>query len=271
VKKAADANAITKAKAGAVLAGAVFEVVNEKLEVVDTITTDSRGIATTKDLPLGKYAIQEITAPKYYVLDDSVFYAEIKLHGDVVRFEVLNTPVVIGVSVEKRGNVEALPGDLIRYDFSNIANLSNIPLDEFFLHDALPTDAVRLEKLVTGTWSERVKYKVVYRTNLKTTYRVWKDNLLTTVNHELDVSDLKLAANEFITDFKIEFGTVQPGFHEVDAPYILTRVLDDLPHEYRFVNKTDVGGKCGDEFVYDTDSWVTVAFSVRGPLPRTGF
>jgi hypothetical protein len=111
----------------------------------------------------------------------------------------------------------------------------------------------------------------VYRTNLKTQYRTWKSNLLTTVNNELSVSDLKLAANEYVTDFKLEFGTVQPGFHETEAPYILTRVLDGLPHEHRIVNKTDVGGRVGDEFIYNTDSWVTIAFSApKGPLPKTG-
>jgi uncharacterized surface anchored protein len=272
VKKSSADNTITKAKAGATLAGAVFEIVDEKLNVVDTITTDSRGIATTKDLPLGKYAIQEITAPDFYVLDDSVFYGEIKLHGDVVKFEVLNTPAVLGVTIEKTGNVEAVPGDLIRYDFSNISNASNVALEDFFWHDELPTDAVRLETLSTGTWSERLTYKVTYRTNLKTQYRVWKDNLLTTVSNELSVSDLKLAQNEYVTDFRMEFGTVEPGFHETEAPYIMTCVLDDLPHEYRFVNKADVGAKCGKEAVYNTDSWVTIAFaSERGVLPRTGY
>jgi len=271
VKKAAAANDITKHKTGAVLAGAVFEVVNEKLEVVDTITTNSRGIATTKPLPIGKYAIQEKKSPDYYILDDSIFYAEIKLHNDVVRFEVLNDPADISVTVEKRGNVEALPGDLIRYDLSNISNSSNISLNEFYLHDQLPTDAVRLETLATGTWSERLTYRVTYRTNLKKEYRVWRGNLLTTVNHELDVSDLKLAANEFVTDIRMEFGTVQPGFQEKDAPYLMTRVLDGLPHEHRFVNRVTVGGKVGNEIIYNTDSWVTIAFSVpRGPLPRTG-
>ena len=51
IKKAADANAITKHKAGAVLAGAKFEVVDEKLNVVDTITTDSRGIDCRQKRP----------------------------------------------------------------------------------------------------------------------------------------------------------------------------------------------------------------------------
>ncbi|GHU80099.1 hypothetical protein FACS1894191_4510 [Clostridia bacterium] len=272
MKKAADANTITKAKAGAALAGAVFEIVDEKLNLVDTITTNERGIAETKDLPLGKYAIQEVKSPEHYILDDTVFYGEIKLHGDVVRFEVLNTSSDISVTVEKRGNVEALTGDTIRYDFSNIANTSNISLEEFFWHDELPTDAVRLEKLFTGTWSERLKYRVVYRTNLKTDYRVWEDNLLTTQQNELNTADLHLAANEYVTDYRVEFGKVEPGFHEVEAPFILTRVLDDLPHEYRFVNETDVAGRSGSEWTYAKDSWVTVVFQSHPKiLPRTGF
>jgi hypothetical protein len=189
-----------------------------------------------------------------------------------VKFEVLNTPAELGVTVEKRGNVEAMTGDLIRYDFSNISNTSNVSLDEIYWHDELPSDAVRLETLSTGTWSERLTYKVIYKTNLKKQYKEWKGNLLTTVNNELEVSSLGLAANEYVTDFRVEFGTVQPGFHETEAPYIMTRVLDDLPHEHRFVNKTDAGGKVGDEIIYNTDSWVTVAFATeREALPRTGY
>ena len=64
---------------------------------------------------------------------------------------------------------------------------------------------------------------------------------------------------------------MEPGFHETEAPYILTRVLDGLPNEHRFVNKGDVGAKCGKKTVYNMDSWVMVVFPTeRGPLPRTG-
>ena len=72
IKKAADDNPITKDKAGALLEGAVFDVYNEKLEVVDTITTDSKGVATTKPLPMGTYGIKEIAAPEHYLLDGKV-------------------------------------------------------------------------------------------------------------------------------------------------------------------------------------------------------
>jgi len=95
--------------------------------------------------------------------------------------------------------------------------------------------------------------------------------MLSTVNHELDVSDLTLAANEFVTSFRFEFGTVPAGFREEQAPHIFTRVLEDLPHEHRIVNRVEVGGRVGDDYVYDTDSWVTVVFATpRGPFPQTG-
>ena len=270
IKRAAEANSITGDRAGAVLEGAVFEIVNEDLEVVDEITTCERGMATSRYLPLGRYAIREIESPDFWLLYDGIFYAEIRLHGDLIRFEVLNHPADINVTVEKRGNQEALAGDLIRYDFYNISNDSNIELHDFFWRDRLPSE-LQLERLVTGTWSDRLRYRVVYTTNLNNQYRVWRSDLLTTTNHELDISELDLRENEHITSFRLEFGTVPPGFREADPPRIYTRVQEDLPHEHRIINRTDVGGRVGNERVYENDSWVTVVFATpRGRLPLTG-
>ena len=72
VKKAGADNPITKDKAGALLEGAEFTIYNDKLEVVDTITTDSRGVATSKPLPLATYAIKETASPEYYLTDGKV-------------------------------------------------------------------------------------------------------------------------------------------------------------------------------------------------------
>ncbi|MDL2232060.1 hypothetical protein LJC63_00580 [Ruminococcaceae bacterium OttesenSCG-928-L11] len=274
VKKSDADNPITKQKSGAVLEGAMFEVYDKDLNLVDTITTDSKGIATTIDLPLGTYGIKETEAPDYFFTEGKVFYAEIKLHGDVVKFEVLNTPADISVTVEKRGNVEVIAGNEMRYDFSNIANTSNITLDQFYWHDALPTDAVRLKTIHTGTWSESLTYSVTYRTNLKSAYRTLADNLTSKQNHTLDCTPakLKLAANEYITDIRFEFGTVQPGFHEIDAPSFVVNTLATLPDGYRIVNKTDVGGKTEDKWVTAQDTWITIALGKpKGDLPKTGY
>ena len=187
ITKAASAyNEITKDKEGAVLGGAVFEVYNSKMELVDTIETDSKtGIATSKALPMGIYGIKEVASPKYFFTDGEMFYADLKVHDDLVKFKVLNAPVHLETTVEKRGNEEANAGDSIYYDFSNIQNLSNVPLEEFYWHDLLPSEAVRLEKIWTGVWSERCKIELQIRTNKKNQYRTVEKDLLSTVNNEL--------------------------------------------------------------------------------------
>lgn len=45
--------------------------------LMDTITTDQDGKGLSKELPLGKYEVHEITAPEGYVLNDEVKYVEL--------------------------------------------------------------------------------------------------------------------------------------------------------------------------------------------------
>ncbi len=272
IKKAAADNPITKDKAGALLEGAVFEVYNEKLEVVDTVITNYKGVATTRALPLGTYGIQEVKAPAHYILDGKVFYATLKVHDDLVRFEVLNTGEDVSVSIEKRGNQEVLAGDIMSYNLSNIRNDSNVALEEFYLHDSLP-DAVRLGKIVTGTWSERLTYDITYRTNKKDSYRTLASGLSSKTSHTLDCGReaLDLAAGEYITDIRFNFGTVQPGFCEETKPTFFVSVLAYLKSGYRIINRAEVGGRTGDEWVTAKDSWITVVWGQpKGKLPKTG-
>ena len=273
VKKAADDNDITKDKAGALLEGAVFEIFDQKNNVVDTITTDSRGVATSKPLPIGIYGCREVESPEHYVLDSSVFYAAIKIHEDLIRFEVLNQSEVIEVDVTKYGNYEAMPGDVIRYDFENITNASSVELDDFYWRDEIPTDALRLKSIHTGTWNEHLTYSVEYKTNQRG-WRTLEDNLSSRADHELDCSRtaLHLKAGEYVTAFRFNFGTVQAGFREVEPPQIYCTVNGSLPSGYRFTNRTDVGGQRHDEWAIDKDSWVTVIFSTKKTkYPKTGF
>lgn len=273
VKKSADDNPVTREKAGTPLEGAVFELYNQRLEVVDTITTDSRGMALSRELPMGTYGVKEVSAPDYYLTDGRVFYAELKVDGDLVRFEVLNQSAQVNVTVEKRGNAEVLAGDAMAYDFSEIRNDSNVSLEEFFWHDQLPTDAVRLGQIVTGTWSERLTYSVTYRINQRSRYRPLAENLSSKASHTLDCSGeaLNLAANEYITDIRFEFGTVGPDFHQEESPVFYVNTLAELEDGYRIINRTDVGGRIGEEWVVAKDTWVTVVWDrPKGKLPNTG-
>lgn len=281
VKVSSAYNSVTKDKKGDALRGAVFEIYDEDLNLVDKIETDSRGIATSDQLPLGKYVIKEVQAPKYYFTDGKPFYAEIKVHEDLIRFRVENTPVDLEVSVEKRGVAETMSGEVIRYTFSNIANQSNCELDDFYWRDELPTDAVRILSLNTGTWNERGTYELWVRTNKKGWRRIER-NLRTNVEYNIDLTPeaLGLASNEYVTDFRLEFGTVSAGFTSEVDPYIKVRVNEGLEDGYRFTNTTDVGGRRGGEWVYDRDTWITVIYEGepgkggsgggKKPLPQTG-
>lgn len=271
VKKAADDNPITKDKAGALLDGAEFTIYNDKLEVVDVIVTEN-GTATSKTLPLGTYAIKETSSPEYYRTDSKVFYATLKVADDLVRFEVLNESVDVNVTVEKRGNVEVLAGDIMSYEFSEIRNDSNVPLDDFYWHDKLPSE-VRLGKIITGTWSERLTYSVEYKTNKKSGWKTLKTGLSSKTSHTLDCGReaLDLAAGEYVTEIRFNFGTVQAGFHEESGPVLYVTTLANLDDGYRIINRTDVGGRIGEEWIVAKDTWITVVWGKpKGDLPKTG-
>ena len=65
-KYAAEYNEVTGTAAGTPLKGAVYEIVNARSgKVLDYITTDARGVAASKPLPLTRYQIREVTAPAY--------------------------------------------------------------------------------------------------------------------------------------------------------------------------------------------------------------
>jgi uncharacterized surface anchored protein len=275
-KKSADDNPINGFPAGTLLEGAVFEVYDKANNLVDTVKSNKNGLAVSKLLPLARYNVIEKTAPEFYSPAKETIEAEIEFAGQIVRLTVLNSSVYTNVSVTKRGYTEVVPGQSIRYDFKNIATNSTVPLDSFFWRDTLPTDAVRLEKIITGTWSQKLSYKIVYKTNLSGgNYRTLADNLSTGKTYTLNASAaaLGLASNEFVTEYMFSFGRVPAGFRQLEAPYIYCNVLPGLAHEYRFTNKTDAGGLWGSQWIMANDRWVTVVYNKTTPpkLPRTGY
>lgn len=274
-KKSADDNPINGLTAGILLPDVVFEIYSRAGNLVDTVKTDKNGRAVSKTLPLGRYVIKETKAPNYYIADNTEINAEIEFSGQIVRLEVLNKSCYTNVSVTKRGYNQIVPGQEVRYTFTNIKNNSTVPLNSFYWRDTLPVNAVRLEKIITGTWNQRLSYKIVYKTNLNGTYRTLADNLSTAENRVISASPaaLGLASNEYVTEVMFVFGTVKSGFAQVETPYIYCKALSNLSHEYRFANKTDVGGLWNGQWIMGNDSFVTVVYGKKTTkvLPRTGY
>ena len=145
VKKSADYNSTNGLPAGTPLAGATFEIYNERNgNKVDTIVTDKNGLASSKALPLGRYTIKETKAPANYGATNDTFTAVLEYSGQIVKLEITNKSVDTGVSIEKTGPKEAMSGQPVRYVFSHIGNTSNVTLQSFYWREyALFLDNLR--------------------------------------------------------------------------------------------------------------------------------
>ena len=167
-----------------------------------------------------------------------------------------------------------MPGQSIRYDFSEIANNSTTALTSFYWRDTLPTNAVRLDKIVTGTYNVQGNYKIVYRTNLTgDSYRTLADNLNTMKNYVLDASPaaLGLASNEYVTEFMVTFGVVPANFRQVESPKVYCNVVSWVTGGTQFVNQADVGGVYNGQWIMAASRWVTKVYKAPTTLPRTGY
>ena len=118
-----------------------------------------------------------------------------------------------------------------------------------------------------------MNYSIYYKTN-KNDYRLLKDNLNTQVNNYIDFSNLELEADEYVTDFKADFGTVDVGFESVINPYIFVRVNSNVQNDDIFTNKTRIEGYNKTYMVWDEDDHTTKAYEKEievKKLPRTGY
>ena len=271
VKKSADYNPTTGLPAGTLLEGAVFEITDKAGNVVDTIRSDSRGLAVSKPLPLSRYTIREVKAPSNYGVNEQELTAYLEHEGQIVRFEVTNKSLTTGVSIAKTGPKEAMSGQPVRYTFSGISNTSNVRLDSFYFRDSLPAQ-VRLSTVVTGTWNFPSTYKITYRVN-GGEHRTLADNLSTSKSYTLDASAaaLGLAGNERVTEIMFVFGQAPAGFAQVEKPYLNCTAVSNLNAGSSFVNIADVGGVYNGTWVQAISRWVTKVYGKPIPLPRTGY
>lgn len=271
-KRSADYNYTNGLPAGTLLEGAVFEITDKAGNVVDTIRSNSRGLAVSKQLPLSRYFIREVKAPEHYGISEKELTVYLEYEGQIARLEVEDKSLTTGVSITKTGPKEIMANQPVRYAFSNIANTSNVSLSNFYWRDTLPAQ-VRLEKVVTGTYNFPGTYKIVYRVN-GGDYRTLADNLSTSKNYTLAASSvaLGLASNERVTEIMFVFGQAPAGFSQVEAPYLHCKAVAGLPAG-SFVNVADAGGTYNGTWVQAVSRWVTSVYGkpTVPKLPRTGY
>ena len=272
-KYAAEYNEVTGTAPGTPLKGAVYEIVNARSgKVVDYITTDARGVAASKPLPLTRYQLREVTAPAYWQLDPTVHDVTLEYPGQIIKLSAYDKPSSLGVSITKRGNAQVMAGQSMRYDLT-VANTSNVPLESFFWHDKIPYDVARPMTLTTGTYSARLNYRILYKTNYNASYQVLASNLLTGNNYSFALNAIPMQAGEVVTDIYFDFGKVPVGFQSTANPTLSVMVNGNAVNGYYMVNRADVGGKYQGTWQTATASWVTIIRRLWNTptLPKTGY
>jgi len=272
-KRSADYNPTNGLPAGTLLEGAVFEITDKAGNVVDTIRTNNRGLAVSKQLPLSRYFVREVKAPEHYGISEKELTVYLEHEGQIVRIEVQDSNLLTGVSIKKTGPVQAVPSQPIRYVFSEIKNSSTTTLNSFYWRDQLPAQ-VTLDKIVTGSYNQALSYKVVYKTNLSGDYRTLTDNLSTSKVYVLDARPavLGLVANERVTEVMFVFGIVPAGFAQVETPYIYATARSGLANSSGIVNVADVGGLYNGQWIQAVSRWLTTVYTkTTVKLPKTGY
>lgn len=272
-KYAGEYNEITGTAPGTPLKGAVYEIINARSgKVVDYITTDSRGVAASKPLPLTRYQIREVSAPTYWQVSAQVFDVTLEYAGQIIKLNAYDKTAELGVSITKRGNAAVLAGNQMRYDIT-VANTSNVDLESFYWHDRIPTDVARATTLTTGTYSARLNYRILYKTNYTANYQVLASNLLTSNNYSFALNAIPMQAGEVITDIYFDFGKVPVGFQSVSNPTLSVMVNGNAVNGYYMTNRADVGGKYLGTWQTANASWVTIIqrYGTTPTLPKTGY
>jgi len=271
-KFSANDNEVNGLPAGTPLEGAIFEVYSYRTgNLIDRFITGRDGRGVSNPIPLGRYIVKEVQAPQYYKLNDRELDIYIEFATQIVRLEYTNESANTGVYIKKTGNREAIAGNTICYDIRAVQNTSAVPLSDFFWREIIPVDAARATRLITGTYNQALRYKILATTNRGETIIV-ADNLSTTMNNAVDLSNasLGLGSDEYITTFTLMFGNVRAGFTCVEQPQVYMTVLDNLPNGYEFANKCDIGGIYNGEWIIGNSTWVTSVYSSNNRLPRTG-
>ena len=93
-----------------------FDILDSNHKKVDTITTDSNGKATSKDLLIGKYYYKEVSAPKEYVMDSNEYEFEVTAKNTQVLKTVENKRSAASLKIIKLDKTTKAPIEGVTFE-----------------------------------------------------------------------------------------------------------------------------------------------------------
>ena len=265
IKTSSENSEITGIKKGEALKDIKFEIYDKNKKLVDTIQTDEEGVAISKDLEKGKYKIKEVETNKWYLLDENLKNVEITHNNQIITLNLENTPAKPDEDVIKKGPDKAMANEEIAYQIY-VENTGNVPLDNFIWEDEIPTEYIRVNKIQLGTYNQEKNYNIYYKTNFSNEYKLLLEGVSTKTFEEIDLSK-EIASNEYITNLKLDFGTVDVGFKTENESIIKAKVNSNVKRDDIFENKVVLTSNYKGYNLNKPSSWKTVIYEI---LPLTG-
>lgn len=132
--------------------GAVFHLIDENGVVVDELTTNAEGYATSKYVPIGKYVVKQISGPEGWFIANPIDVTISKM-DEVHRIDITNKAKFTRLKIVKRdvgtGVQIAQPGVTFRlYDSLEKANRNDI--NEALSFDVVYPEEETLREFVTN-------------------------------------------------------------------------------------------------------------------------
>ena len=146
------------------------------------------------------------------------------------------------------------------YPIVNVLHLRILLIRFLIITNKIKLIYLKLDKIYTGTWNEKLEYSVWYKTN-KEDFKLFKDKLNTQKVYELDFNNLELQEDEYIIEFEFRFGKVKVDFKELESPIVFVNMLDNLKNGFTFTNNTKVSGNYLEEHIKDKDKWNTIIYN----------
>ena len=265
VKTSKDDNKMNGTKKGEPLEGVKFEIYDTNGNTIQTLVTDSNGIAKSKKLEKGIYKVKEVETNEWYLLDQNIYEAEIKENKKTIILNIENVPANPDGEIKKKGPDEVFADDEIQYNIS-LKNSGNVALDNFVWEDEIPTDFIRVTKIKLGTYNQDNSYNLYYKTNFSEDYILMLEDINTKTTEEIDFSK-ELSDNEFITNIKLDFGSVDIGFKSEEDTLIFAKVNSNVKSGDVFENKVCLQASFKGYNLSKSSNWKTRVYKV---LPLTG-
>ena len=220
-------------------------------------TVEPGFINSMEDKPYYEGPVDDIAADteilNHISLTGTAFGKELKDEDDT---KTTTTIPEEKIEVDKSAPETAKEGESIQYTIDVVKNGTSYDAEHFTLHDTLP-DNVCMTSLYTGTYTDEVQLTVLYKTNLSTDWKVWKNGISATKAETLKSDSLKLGDREYITEFAIEYGTVPAGFSATkDVPnYYVTIGSSEVSKKY--VNNIELSAYVNGNKLIDRDQTTT--------------